>query len=238
MNEFRGFRATSGDELVGKAITVYSPKGGVGKSTIALALAGVLSRKNKVVVVEVDFSPGDMAATLEVDLKNIFLQEGGIDLSIQRPPQEGFDVLTGGFPDAAEMVSHEAVLSVVADLRERYDYVVIDTQSYLTESVVAALRAADLLLLVTEDSIASVSRTLGMMDYLQGNAFADLSRAALIVNRMSAVFRPTVTEKYIGAAGFSLPVVARIPEFKSFGGYKDAKIATVMAALAKGSGLN
>lgn len=223
---------------MGKVITIYSPKGGVGKSTITLALARVLACTHKVVVAEVDFSPGDMAATLEVDLKNLSLQEGGIDLSIQRPPQEVFDVLTGGFPDAAEIVSHEVVLSVIADLRERYDYVVIDTQSYLTESVVAALRAADLLLLVTEDSIPSVSRTLGMIDYLKGNAFADLNRALLIVNRMSITFPPTLTGKYIGTAGFSLPVIARIPEFKSFGGYKDAKIAKVMAALLKGGGLN
>jgi len=217
-----------------KVITVYGPKGGVGKTTIALALARTLAHAHKVVVLEVDFTPGDVAATLEVDLKELSLtQEGDTASSIQRPPRETFDVLTGGFPDVAEAASHEAVFSIIADLREGYDYVIIDTQSYLTEGVVAALRAADRLLLVTEDSIPSISRTVGMMDYLVGNAFADMSRAKLVINRMS-----TSAGKYIGTAVFFAPIACRIPELGRFAGHRDARIVKVMETLVKGGVLD
>ncbi|MBS3950331.1 MAG: ParA family protein [Peptococcaceae bacterium] len=212
---------------MGKVLTVYSPKGGVGKTTLTLALARVLSYKHKVVVVEVDFTPGDMSTILEVEPKGLAVAQGtGVETSIQCPAQESFDVLTGGFPDVGELASHEAVVSIIADLRERYDYVIIDTQSYLTEGVVAALRAADRLLLVTDESITSVARVLGMVDYLKGNGFADLDRAGLVVNR-----RGFAASKYVAVAEFPFPTVCRIPEFSRFAGFRDARLAKIVGAL-------
>ena len=212
---------------MGKVLTVYSPKGGVGKTTLTLALARVLSCKHKVVVVEVDFTPGDMSTILEVETKGLALTQGAnLEKSIQCPAQESFDVLTGGFPDDAELASHGAVASIIADLRERYDYVILDTQSYLTESVVAALRAADRLFLVTDESIASVARVLGMVDYLQGNGFADLDRAGLVVNRMGFA-----ASKYVAVAEFPFPTVCRIPDFRRFAGYRDARLAKLVGEI-------
>ena len=89
---------------MGRVITVYGPKGGVGKTTLTLALARVLSCKHKVVVVEVDFTPGDMATLLDVEPRSLV---DGVELGVQRVPRESFDVLTGGFPN--EQVTYDAV---------------------------------------------------------------------------------------------------------------------------------
>lgn len=203
---------------MGKVVTVYGPKGGVGTTTITLALARVLAGAHKVVVVEVDFTPGDMAAILDLELRM-----GG---DVQRPAGETFDVLTGGLPDEGERVTHERMLALVGDLKENYDYVLIDTQSYLTEGVVAALRAADKLLIVTDESLASVARVLGITDYLKGNSFADLGRASLVLSRTRFA-----GGKFVAATEFSMPVAGRMPEFARFGGYRDKRLPKLVGDL-------
>jgi len=214
-------REVSGRLSMGRVITVYSPKGGVGKTTLTLALARVLSCKHKVVVVEVDFTPGDMATLLDVEPRSLV---DGVELGIQRVPRESFGVLTGGFPN--EQVTYDTVFSVIEDLRACYDYVMVDTQSYLTEGVVAALKSADRLLMVTDESITSVARVLGMVDYLKGNGFADLDRVGVIVNR-----RAFMASKFVAVAELTLPVVCRVPELRRFGGFGDRRLAKLVGEI-------
>ena len=49
-------------------IYIFSPKGGVGKTTLSLALAEYISKEQTICVVEFDFSPGDFAAILDLDI--------------------------------------------------------------------------------------------------------------------------------------------------------------------------
>jgi len=214
-------REVSGRLSMGRVLTVYSPKGGVGKTTLTLALARVLSCKHKVVVVEVDFTPGDMATLLDVEPRSLV---EGVEQGVKKPTKESFDVLTGGFPN--EIMTYEVMNGIIDNLRERYDYVLLDTQAYLTEGVVAAIRAADRLLLVTDESIASVARVLGIVDYLKGNAFANLDRAGIIVNR-----RGFVAGKFVAMAEFPFPVVCRVPEFRRFGGFGDRRLAKLVGEI-------
>ena len=54
-----------------KVISVTSVKGGAGKTTTVLNLAGILSRMNKkVLVVDLDFYSGDIAASLNINYEN------------------------------------------------------------------------------------------------------------------------------------------------------------------------
>lgn len=55
-------------------ISIFSPKGGVGKTTIALAISKTAAKKLKTCVIEFDFSPGDFVSILDLDRKKNILE--------------------------------------------------------------------------------------------------------------------------------------------------------------------
>jgi len=201
-------------------ITVFSPKGGVGKTTIALALAKVLSETNKVCTVECDFSPGDFVSLLDLDKEKNIVNAclGDYKACLQRPAGERFDVIVGGFPDMQESLKYADVEKLIDSLSGEYDYVLIDLQPQVSEVTVAALLKADRVLFVLEDDISAVSRTVGILEYLRLHGFLDTSRACAVVNKVKG------KKKYITAVDLGIPVIYSIPYLRRLSEYKDKKM--------------
>ncbi|MEW9082410.1 CpaE family protein [Caldanaerobacter subterraneus] len=201
-------------------ITVFSPKGGVGKTTIVLALAKVLSETNKVCTVECDFSPGDFVSLLDLDKEKNIVNAclGNYKACLQRPAGERFDVIVGGFPDMQENLKYADMEKLIDSLSGEYDYVLIDLQPQVSEVTVAALLKADRVLFVLEDDISAVSRTVGILEYLRLHGFLDTSRACAVVNKMKC------KKKYITAVDLGIPVIYSIPYLRRLSEYKDKKM--------------
>jgi pilus assembly protein CpaE len=177
----------------GKLITVYSAKGGCGKTTIASNLAAALSKDNStsVCLVDMDLQFGDIATALRIHpTKTVTsaLEMGesvdieGLNKVLLRY-ENMFDVLLAPTnPSDVEMLNPEFLSKIVATLQHNYDFVVIDTSPALSEVIVRMLRDSDLVLLLTTldmPAVKNLKLTISALDALG----LSKSRRRLILNK-------------------------------------------------------
>jgi pilus assembly protein CpaE len=152
-------------------IVVYSGKGGCGCTTLATNLALALdsskrSKDEKTLLIDGSMQFGDVAVFLNEQVKNsivdlaprvedldaevvedVILKHSASDLHVLAAPQR---------PEQADAVSAEQFSKLLKYLRKIYRYIIVDTSSYLTEVVQAALDEANLILLLTTQSIPAI----------------------------------------------------------------------------------
>ncbi|MEW6178306.1 MAG: response regulator [Chloroflexota bacterium] len=151
----------------GKIITVYSPKGGVGCTTIATNLAIALKKPdNKVIIVDGDLQFGDVVIFLNEQGRNSLfdltkraeeLDPDIIEEVITKHKSSGVDILAcPPSPELADSINADQFRLVLEFLKQIYNFVIVDTASYLTETVQTALEVADYILLITSQDIPSI----------------------------------------------------------------------------------
>ncbi len=164
-------------EPTGKIVAVYGAKGGIGTTTVAanLALAMVdRDRDARVVIVDGSMQFGDIhlmfnelgqtsvmdlvprVFELDIDMvENVMLFNRATGISIMPAPPR---------PEFAEKITGEAFARVLEFMRRHYDYLIINTDSYLSDAVLAALDAGDVVVLVTAQSINAIRNTRLFLD--------------------------------------------------------------------------
>jgi pilus assembly protein CpaE len=151
----------------GKVVVVYSPKGGTGCTTIATNLAiGLNTSETKVILVDANLQYGDVAIFLNEQVKNSILEiaprvddldEEVIREVVLKHAATGLNVLAAPpRPEYANRIVLDQFVKLVQFLRQYYAYIVIDTSSYLSDVVQAALDNADVIVLITSQDIPSV----------------------------------------------------------------------------------
>jgi len=163
----------------GKVITVFSAKGGAGKTTVATNLAATLNDRGaaRVCLVDLDLEFGDVAITLRLDPRKTvadmltwdeFTPDAVPSLLTSAGPR--FDCLLAPLgPGQGEKLPPALTGRLLEHLAENYDYVVVDTPAGFTEHVLAALDASDHLVLITAPELPSLKNlrlTLDMLDLL------------------------------------------------------------------------
>jgi pilus assembly protein CpaE len=144
-------------------ISLFSPKGGVGRTTIAYNLAVALGANHRVCLVDGSFQFSDLRGLLRVpgnvpsivNLPTDRIREADIGDVVWKDPS-GIDILLAPpRVEMAEMVTVRDVEKALSILRQLYQFVVIDTRAGLGEDVLVFLDASDLILQVlTYDSMA------------------------------------------------------------------------------------
>lgn len=147
-------------------ITVFSSKGGCGKTTVATNLAMSLATTHKKRTCLVDLvQVGDVGIALQLDnghnIADAIAMEGKVDstglASIVTHHASGLDcLLAPPDPTVAERVSGRLVTEILTALRTMYDYVVIDSPSVFTDAILAALDVTDTFVLVTTPDVAAL----------------------------------------------------------------------------------
>ncbi len=156
-----------GKQANGKIVVVYSPKGGVGTTTIATNLALALhSDDSKTVLVDANLQFGDVAVFLNEQVKNSVLDlaprveelDDEVIQSVTIVHQAtGLRVVAAPTrPEMAEKVSSEQFGKLLQYLKRMFTYVVVDTATYLTDVVLAAIENTDLIVLVTTQEIPAI----------------------------------------------------------------------------------
>jgi pilus assembly protein CpaE len=173
----------AGDEsgARGRLVSVFSGKGGAGKSTVATNLAVALAAggSRRVLLVDLALSFGDIAIMLQLvperSLVDAIPMAGRLDemglRSLLTPYAPGLDTLLApAGPADGERVSRDLVAETLKVARRVFDYVIIDTPPVFSDQVLAALDVSDwYLLLATPDipSLKNLRLTLDMFDLLE-----------------------------------------------------------------------
>lgn len=179
-------------EAEGKLLTVFSTKGGVGKTTIATNVGVALaSGGHRVCVVDLDVEAGDVAVMLRlqpvVTLASLGDLRGAINPdtvgSMVTEHQSGVEVVAAPFgADSREQLSADEVGRMLTCLKSMYDVVIVDTAGSFDEYALHAFDASDLLLLVATLDIPALKNlkvSVGTLDLLN----LDRDDWRLVVNR-------------------------------------------------------
>jgi pilus assembly protein CpaE len=157
-----------------RVVTVFSAKGGAGATTVATNLALALQLRGvRVCILDLALAFGDVAVSLQlapqrtvVDALELGTSREALNELVTSHPS-GLDcILAPVDPSGAERMPPATTRLLTAALRERYDVVVIDTASELSEHVLEAFDAADRLVLVTTPEIPAIKNTRIALDVL------------------------------------------------------------------------
>jgi septum site-determining protein MinD len=158
-----------------KVLVVTSGKGGVGKTTSTAALGAALARLGTTVVV-VDFDVGlrnlDLVMGAErrvvFDLINVIQGDAKLAQALIRDKRiEGLSLLPASQTRDKDSLSAEGVARVIAELREKFDWVICDSPAGIEKGATLAMHHADAAVVVTNPEVSSVrdsDRIIGMLD--------------------------------------------------------------------------
>jgi len=163
----------------GRVITVFSAKGGVGKTTFATNIGTYLaSTGSKVLLVDLDLAFGDVGISLQMLPQNSIVDlvgmAGHIDeqaiKSVVTRHESGLDTISApAEPSDADRVPGSTVAELLRVAKRHYDFVVLDTPPAFTSHVLAGFDDSDLLILIATLDIPAVKNlrlTLDTLDLL------------------------------------------------------------------------
>jgi pilus assembly protein CpaE len=202
----------------GKVITVYSPKGGTGCTTIATNLAISLHNdETQAVLVDGKLQFGDVAIFLNEQGKNSVvdlapraddLDPEIVDSVLVKHATTGIRILPAPHrPEDAESVSGDQLSKVLKYLCRMYSYVVVDASSTLSDLTLGIFDASDVIVLVTTQDIPSLKNC---------RLFLDVADA-LGLDRKRVLFTMNRYDKRVGilpekiSENFKQEIVAVIP---------------------------
>jgi len=162
----------------GKVISVFSPKGGVGTTMVAVNLAVSLQREETpVVLVDGNMEFGDVMVFVNQQAKNSIVDlapraneldpEVIEEVTILHSPS-GIKILAAPTrPEHAENVNGEQFSKVLQYLCNFYSYVLVDCSSSLTDVTLSAIDISDLIILVTTQEIPAIKDSRMFLDLLK-----------------------------------------------------------------------
>jgi pilus assembly protein CpaE len=201
----------------GKLLTVYSPKGGVGCTTLATNLAiGLNTDETPTVLVDGNLQFGDVSVFLNLQVKNSIVDltsridemDEDIVEEVLIRHESGLRVLAAPpRPELADEVHAEDVKTVLRYLKQCYAYIVIDSSSTMDDITLAILDLSDVLLAVATTDIPSIKDSrllfdlLSILEYPRENILFALNKT----DRRTGITAEAVSEN------LKHPVIGEIP---------------------------
>jgi Flp pilus assembly protein, ATPase CpaE len=190
--------AKNTEEIKSTVITVFSTKGGVGKTTIASNLAVGIARstKKKVALIDLDLQFGDIAIMLNVTVKNtisdLIKEIGQLDRDLMEEYLvthfSGVRVLPAPIkPEYAEYITASHLERIINVLKEYYHYVIIDTSASFHETVLASLDISDKILFVSTLDLPTIKNIKAGLDIMETLHYPK-EKIKIILNKASEQF--------------------------------------------------
>ena len=223
VREQAGLGASGGNgEVKGRLVTVFSAKGGAGKTTLSTNMAAALADngKREVCLVDLDLAFGDVAIALQLfpahTLSDAVPMMDSLDeaavAALLTPHSPGLTTLVAPVePGAAESIPAALVGRVLRLLKRMFDFVVVDTPPAFTDHVLAAFDESDYVaLLATLDipALKNLKLTLETLDLLN----YPRDRWRVVLNRADSKVGLQLSEV---EKTLRVPIMAQIPSSRS-----------------------
>ncbi|MDD5431565.1 MAG: ATPase, T2SS/T4P/T4SS family [Candidatus Omnitrophica bacterium] len=204
-----------------KTISIFSTKGGVGKTFVSMNLAVSLGyySKKKVALIDLDLQAvGDMSRLLNVQSRkslldlaeNIKKNPEAVSLKdyMVKIPNFGVDFLPAVLnPRQAVHLDSDRIKCVLDYLDKNYDFILIDAGRAFTESLFSTFNYTNLILLVVTPDVISVYQTKWSLDSLQ-SLHIPLNMIKIVLNRAESA--GSVSWQEVRAA-IPVEIIGRIP---------------------------
>lgn len=184
---------TEWSKQTGKIISVYSPKGGTGVTSLAVNLAIALQDKDSIVaVVDGSLQYGDVPVFInelgKFSMLDLVPRVHALDAKIVEDvmvfhKSSGLHILPAPpRPELAEQISGNQFSEILEFMRQMFSYVIVNTSSFISDPCLAALDASDVIVLLTTQEIAAIRSTRSFLHLWDG---LDMSpnRVLIVLNR-------------------------------------------------------
>jgi pilus assembly protein CpaE len=197
--------AAGGGDRDGQIVAIFSPKGGVGRTTIAvnMAIAAATELGQTVVLVDASFQFGDVGVLLNLNPKNKSIADLVPELEAGEP--ESLDtfvinhsagvrvLLAPPSPEMAELITPTVVKRVLEALRREHDLVIVDCTSWFNETTLAILDVADTVLTVLSLEITSIKNMRLFLEVAEQLGY-EQNKVKLVLNRADSSLGIKVTD--------------------------------------------
>lgn len=183
-----------GDGDDGQVVAIFSPKGGVGRTTVAVNLAVAAAKElgKRVALMDGSFQFGDVAVLLNLAPKNKSiadlvpeLEAGELDSinTFMIEHSSGVHVLLAPpSPEMAETITPPMVKKVIESLRRSHDLVVVDCTAFFNDTTLAILDAADVILTMLSLEITSIKNMRLFLEVAEQLGY-ESGKVRLVLNR-------------------------------------------------------
>jgi len=188
-------RSEGSGERGGNIIAVYSPKGGVGVTTIATNLAsGLMKEGIKVLLVDADLQFGDVGMFLNLQAQStiVELAEDVADLDVELfenivvTHDSGLKVLMGpARPEFADELigTPDIVSQILTKIASNYDFIIVDTGKALNEVLLNIFDVATRIILVGTPTLPTIKSTRFVLDLFDQLGY-DSDKTWLMLNKI------------------------------------------------------
>ena len=203
--------AHQGPRTPGRVVAIVSPKGGVGRTTIAVntAVAAAQEYGKRVVLVDGSFQFGDVGVLLNLNPKNRSVadlvkeleapgEHDSLDSYVVRHSSGTGVLLAPPSPELAELVTPAGLRKVLDALRHHFDLVIVDGSASLNEESLTVLDTADTILAVLTLEITSIKNMRLFLEVAEQLGYGD--RVEVVLNRADSSLgvRSSDAEQSIG----------------------------------------
>jgi pilus assembly protein CpaE len=186
-------RSGANQSHLGKVTTVFSPKGGIGKTCVSTNLAASFAKyhKGRTLLLDLDLQFGDAAIMLGIEpdktIYDLVVAPGELDTEklagYTTPHPCGLDVLPAPIrPEDAELVTEGKLARLLEVARSSYDMIIVDTSPFFHGPMLATLDRTDLLLLLCGLDIPTIKNVRLGLQTLELLSFPN-ERIRVILNR-------------------------------------------------------
>jgi pilus assembly protein CpaE len=188
--------AMNGTGEPGQVVAVFSPKGGVGRTTVAvnMSVAAATELGKKVVLVDGSFQFGDVGVLLNLNPKNKSIADLVPELEQAGHEVESIDtfvinhsagirvLLAPPSPEMAELITPSGIKRVIEALRLTHDLVVVDCTAFFNDTTLAILDSADIVLTLLSLEITSIKNMRLFLEVADQLGY-ESGKVRLILNR-------------------------------------------------------
>ena len=177
-----------------KIISVFSNKGGIGKTSLATNLALELSKitKDSVALIDMNFQMGDITTFLDLKpsfnisymLENIDnINETFLLSTLEKYKNSSLYILADPpYFKQADNIQPKQITKLFNTLKETFSYIIVDAEASFDGKNIAALDNSDLILLVTVANIPALRNTQRCLELFEKLGY-DKNKTQIVVNR-------------------------------------------------------